>query len=203
MKKLYRPSTVLVGVLFVLLGGVARLAAPDQVYDQQNIKVVHGTIGQALDYAGSGSTVKVTRIRLAQSVIDSEADENKKPFDTDGVYVAVEWDAVRGSKKPDPITPTLVTDGGSIYAPVAGLSHSGIDIPEPGYAETGSIVFEVNPADMKGLRLRLKSLMVFNVYNSEIQVDLGIPTEEIAQRMVDNAAAKYEVEKSVTRVASS
>ena len=29
--KLYRPATVLVGVLFVLLGGLTRLADPDQV----------------------------------------------------------------------------------------------------------------------------------------------------------------------------
>jgi hypothetical protein len=202
VKKLYRPSTILIGVLFVLIGGVARLADPEHVYQDTNLKVVRGTIGQALDYAGSDSTVKVTRIRLAQSVIDENDSDDEKPLETNGVYVAVEWDAVRGEKKPDPITATLVADGGSIYDPVPGVGNDDPTIPDAGFAQTGVTVFEVNPADMKGLTLRLKSLMVFNYYNSEIQVDLGIPTEEIAQQMVDKAAPKYVAEDTVTRVAS-
>lgn len=202
MKKLYRPSTILIGVLFVLIGGVARLADPDHVYEESNLKVVHGTIGQALDYAGGDSTVKVTRIRLAQSVISETASSDDKPLETNGVYVAVEWDAVRGEKKPDPITATLLADGGSVYEPISQVGDDDPSIPDAGFARTGVTVFEVNPADMKGLTLRLRSLMVFNYYNSEIRVDLGIPTEEIAQQMVDKAAPRYVAEKSVTRVAS-
>ncbi|GAA1567775.1 hypothetical protein GCM10009804_25400 [Kribbella hippodromi] len=200
--KLYRPATILVGVVFVLVGGLTRLATPDQVYDEQNIKVVGGTIGQALDYAGSGSTMKVTRIKFARSVIDSTASDDDKPLETNGIYLAIEWDAVRGAKKPDGITPTLIADGGSVYEPVQGVSSSGMDFPDAGFAKSGTLVFEVNPADMKGLTLKLRSLMIFNVYNSNIQVDLGIPTEAIAQKMVDTAAPEYVVEKSVTRVAS-
>jgi hypothetical protein len=200
--KLYRPATILVGVLFVLIGGLTRLATPDQVYDEQNLKVVKGTIGEPLDYEGTGSTVKVTRIKFARSVLDSSDSDGKKPLETNGIYLAVEWDAVRGDRKPDLTNPTLQADGGSVYMPVEGLSHSGLDFPDAGYAKTGTVVFEINPADMKGLTLKLRPTMLFNVYNSVIAVDLGIPTEAIAQQMVDGAVAQYIVEDSVTRVAS-
>ncbi|WP_371406107.1 hypothetical protein OHA10_11160 [Kribbella sp. NBC_00662] len=200
--KLYRPATILVGVLFVLLGGVTRLAAPEHVYDEQNIKVVSGTIGQALDYTGSGSTMKVTRIKFARSVIDSSESDDKKALETNGIYLAIEWDAVRGAKKPDNINATLLADGGSVYEPVEGLSNSGIDFPDAGFAKTGTVVFELNPADITGLKLKLHPTMIFNYYNSDIEVDLGIPTDAIAQQMVDTAAPQYIVEKSVTRVAS-
>lgn len=200
--KLYRPATILVGILFVLLGGLTRLATPEHVYDQQNIKVEHGTIGAALDFTGSGSTVKVTRIKFARTVLDSSAGDGDKPIDTNGIYVAIEWDTVRGDRKPDSIEPTLTADGGSVYEPAEGLDNSNMDFPNAGYARAGTIVFEVNPTDMKNLTLRLRSMMLFNVYNTEIQVDLGIPTEAIAQQMVDTAAPQYIVESSVTRVAS-
>jgi hypothetical protein len=200
--KLYRPATILVGILFVLLGGLTRLATPDHVYDQQNIKVEHGTIGEALDYTGSGSTVKVTRIKFARAVLDSSASEGQKPIDTNGIYVAIEWDTVRGDRKPDGIEATLLADGGSVYQPVEGLNNSNLDFPNAGYARIGTIVFEVNPTDMKNLTLRLHSMMLFNTYNSEIQVNLGIPTEAIAQQMIDTAAPQYVVENAITRVAS-
>ena len=100
--KLYRPATILVGLLFVLLGGITRLAGPDHVYgDDQNLKVVHGTIGEALPFAGSGSTMKVTRIKFAKTIIQSDPSDDDKPFETNGVFIAVEWDAVRGVKDPD------------------------------------------------------------------------------------------------------
>jgi hypothetical protein len=200
--KLYRPATVLIGLLFVLLGGLTRLAAPENVYDEQNLKVVHGTIGEELAYAGSGSTVKVTRIKFAQAVLDSSSSDDEKPLDTNGVYVAVEWDTVRGVKNPDTFYPALITDGGSAYQELNGLSNSGLDFPDAGFARTGTVVFEVNPADLKGLTLRLRPSMLFNVYNTEVQVDLGIPTEEIAQQMIDAADPQYVVERAVTRVAS-
>ncbi|HEY4567972.1 MAG TPA: hypothetical protein VIH10_00860 [Kribbella sp.] len=202
--KLYRPATILVGVLFVLLGGLTRLATPDQVYDETNVKVVGGTIGEELDFGGSGSTFKVTRIKFAQSVISSRDvdDEEKKALETNGIYLGIEWDAVRGVQKPGTVTPTLLADGGTVYEPMAGISSSGIDFPDAGFAKTGAIVFEVNPADLKGLTLKLHPFMLFNYYNSEIQVDLGIPTEAIAQQMVDNAAPQYVVPDPVTRVAS-
>ena len=200
--KLYRPATILVAVVFVLLGGLVRLATPGYVYEQANFKVERGTIGEALEYDGSGSTVKVTRIKFARTVLDSKASDDDKPIDTNGVYVAVEWDAVRGAKKPGLATPTLLADGGSVYSKVGGFTSSSLDFPDPGYARTGAIVFEVNPADLKGLTLKLHPSPLFNYYSSEIQVDLGIPTEDIAQHLVDSAAQQYVVPAPVTRVAS-
>lgn len=200
--KLYRPATILIGLLFVLLGGVVRLATPDQVYgDDSNLKVVRGTIGEALPYTDSGSTFKVTRIKFAQKILSSDAASDEKPIDTDGVFVAIEWDMVRGVKDPGPINPTLITDGGSVYDEVSEPSDSGINAPDAGFARTGAVVFEANPADLKGLTLRLKPTMFFNVYNSEIRVDLGIPSEAIAQQMIDGAEDQYVVNDAVTRVA--
>ncbi|MGW6197587.1 hypothetical protein ACWF0M_15695 [Kribbella sp. NPDC055110] len=201
--KLYRPATILVGLLFVLLGGVIRLAGPDNVLgEDSNLKVVHGTVGQALPYAGSGSTVKVARIKFARTIVSADATDDDKPFETNGVFVAVEWDAVRGVKDPDTFTPTLITDGGSVYSEVSDPSASRMDFPDAGFASTGSVVFEANPADLKGLTLRLKPSMLFNVYNSEIRVDLGVPTEAIAQQMVDGAVDQYVINDDVVRVAS-
>jgi hypothetical protein len=201
--KLYRPATILVGLLFILIGGVARLAGPDQVYgDDSNLKVVHGTIGEALPYAGSGSTMKVVRIKFARKIVSADAGSDDKPIDTNGIFVAVEWDAVRGVKDPDTFTPTLITDGDSVYEKVSDPTESDMNFPDAGFARTGTIVFEANPTDLKGLTLRLKPSMFWNVYNSEIRVDLGIPTEDIAQQMVDRADEQYVVDDSVTRVAS-
>lgn len=201
--KLYRPATILVGLLFVLLGGVIRLASSDNIYhDTPNLAIASGQIGQSLEYAGSGSTFKVVRVKFARKILSAKASSDDKPTDTNGIYVAVEWDAVRGVKKPDGFTPTLTTDGGSVYEAVSDPSDSGIDFPDAGFARTGAIVFEANPADLKGLTLRLKPTMLFNVYNSEIRVDLGIPTEAIAQQMVDTADDQYVVNDAVTRVAS-
>ncbi|WP_410786833.1 hypothetical protein [Kribbella sp. C-35] len=201
--KLYRPATILVGILFVLLGGVTRLAGPESVLgEDQNLKVVHGTIGEALQYAGSGSTMKVTRIKFARTIVSADASDDDKPIETNGVFVAVEWDAVRGVKDPDTLNPTLITDGDSVYEKVSDPSESRIAFPDAGFASTGSVVFEVNPTDLKGLTLRLRPSMFFNVYNSEIRVDLGVPTEAIAQQMVDGAVDQYVVPDDVTRVAS-
>jgi hypothetical protein len=41
------------------------------------------------------------------------------------------------------------------------------------------------------------------VLNSSVQVDLGIPSEEVAQQLVDGADAQYVVQRPVVRVASS
>jgi hypothetical protein len=200
--KLYRPATIVVGVLFVLIGGLTRLATPDHVYEKQNMEVVSGTIGEALDYGDSGTTVKITRMRFAQSVLDDDANDDDKAIETNGVYVALEWDAVRGVKKPDNVNPTLVADGGSEYDPVAGVNNSSLDLPDAGFARTGTLVFEVNPADVKNLTLKLEPTMLFNVLGSEIHVDLGIPTDAIAQKLIDDASPQYVVPKPVTRVAS-
>lgn len=197
--KLYRPATVLVGILFVLLGGLTRLATPEHVFEEQNLKAVRGTIGEALEYAGSGSTVTINRMKFAKAIVEDR--DGEKPYQTNGVYVALEWDTVRGVKRPGAMKATLEADGGTVYTPVDGPSNSGIDFPDAGFAKTGSVVFEVNPADLKGLTLKLRPSMLYNVYNSYVVVDLGIPSEQIAQRLVDSAADQYVLQDPVERVA--
>lgn len=199
--KLYRPATVAVGVLFVLLGGLTRLAAPDQVFDEQNLQVVHGTIGEDLEYGGS--TVTITRMKFAKTVVEEDGSDDDKPLETNGVYVALEWDTVRGIAKPQNAGATLVADGGTVYEPIGGLNDSGIDFPNAGFAKTGAVVFELNPTDLKGLKLQLRPSMLYNVLNAYVEVDLGIPSEEVAQQLVDGAEAQYVLQEPVVRVASS
>ena len=199
--KLYRPATVAVGVLFVLLGGLTRLAAPDQVFDEQNLQVVHGTIGEDLEYGDS--TVTITRMKFAKTVVEEDGSDDDKPLETNGVYVALEWDTVRGIAKPQNAGATLVADGGTVYEPIGGLNDSGIDFPNAGFAKTGAVVFELNPTDLKGLKLQLRPSMLYNVLNAYVEVDLGIPSEEVAQQLVDGAEAQYVLQEPVVRVASS
>lgn len=200
--KLYRPATVLVGVLFILIGGLTRLATPDQLFEEQNMEVVRGTIGEPLKYAGD-STVTVNRMKFTKSVLDDSGNDDDKPIETNGVFVAIEWDTVRGIKKPGNSGVTLQADGGSVYKAIGGLSDSGLDFPEAGFAKTGTIVFEVNPTDLKGLTLQIRPTQFYNVLNSSVEVDLGIPSEEVAQQLVDGADDQYVVQGAVTRVASS
>ncbi len=202
--KLYRPATVAVGVLFVLLGGLTRLATPEQIFEEQNMEVVSGTIGEALKFGGGDSTVTVTRMKFAKTLVEEDAGDDDKPLETNGVYVALEWDTVRGVEKPDTIGATLRADGGTVYEPIGGLTDSGIDFPTPGFAKTGAVIFEVNPTDLKGLMLHVRpSGMLFNVLNSSIEVDLGVPSDDIAQQLVDGAEDQYVLQEPVVRVASS
>lgn len=196
--KLYRPATVLVGVLFILLGGLTRLATPDHVYEKQNMEVVHGTIGEKLPYGDS--SVTITRMKFGKTVLESGASEDDEPIETDGVFIALEWDAVRGVTEPLSANPTLRADGGTIYRPL-GVTESGVDFPDPGFAQIGAVVFEVNPSDLKGLTLRLDPAPLYNVLYVAIDVDLGIPSEDVAQRLVDGAAAQYVFGNREVRVA--
>ncbi|ADB29139.1 hypothetical protein Kfla_0008 [Kribbella flavida DSM 17836] len=195
--RLYRPATVIVGVLFVLLGGVVRLADPDQVFDDSTRVVTEGTVGTDLKYGDS--TFTITRVKFARSFVTGTDD---KAVTTEGVFVAVEYDAVRGPGKPARTETTLTADGGSVYAPVSQIIASAIDFPEPGFARTGTFVYEVNPSDLAGLTFRAKPTQLFNSLAQELAVDLGVPSEQIAERSVDNAADQYNVQKDSIRVAS-
>jgi hypothetical protein len=196
--KLYRPATVLVGVLFVLLGGVTRLLAPDQVYDKQELQVVSGTIGQPL--AVHDSTFTITRMKFAKSFLPENSSNDAKPIETNGVFVALEWETTRGVKNPGIYNEALVADGGTVYLSTETLST--MTYPQPGFTKTGATVFEVNPTDLKGLKLQLDASQLFNVLNYRVEVDLGIPSEDVAQQLVDGAAELYVIEDSTERVAS-
>ena len=198
--KLYRPATVLVGVLFVLLGGLTRLASPDQVYgDEDNLIIVHGTIGSKLEYGDA--TIEVTRMKFAKSYLPSSADDDDKPIETNGVYVALEWDTVRGTQNPTILNATLEADGGTVYTPAGETTGNGVEFADAGFGETGAVVFEVNPVDLKGLTLKLRPSQFYNVLAHAIDVDLGIPSEAVAQQFVEGATDQYVIPRPVQRVA--
>jgi hypothetical protein len=198
--KLYRPATVLVGIFFVLLGGVTRLGEPDHVYDNTSREVVHGTVGQELTYGDS--TVTVSRVKFAKSFLAHADDSPAKAVTTEGVFVAVEYDASRGPADPSSNEVSLTADGGTEYHPVAEGIRTGITFPANGFAQSGSFVFEVNPGDLMGLTFHVTTTQVWTVLVQDLDFDLAIPSEEIAQRLVDGASKEYLMPKSVTRVAS-
>ncbi|GAA1708470.1 hypothetical protein GCM10009745_65400 [Kribbella yunnanensis] len=198
--KLYRPATILVGVLFILIGGLTRLATPDQVFEEQNMMVSSGTIGQPLEF-GKQASITVVRMQLAKSVLDANSQSDDKPIETNGVFVALEWQTTPGVDKPDNPGPKLVSDGGAVFAPIP-LTYSGIEFGASGFTVSGAIVFEVDPAELKGLTLQVRPGQLWNVLNRMVSVDLGIPGEESAQRLVDGAADLYQIPERETRVAS-
>ena len=193
--KLYRTSTVLVGVLFVLLGGLTRLATPERVYDSENREIVHGTIGEPLKYRDS--TITVHRVKFAKAYVD----DDDKPVETNGVFVAVEYETVRGTEDVGSNDASLSTDEGTEYRPVAATIIDGADFVEPGFARSGSLVFEVNSADLAGLTLNFVSLQFWTVLTQDVSVDLGVPDDKIAQQLLDTASPEYVIPKTVTRVA--
>jgi hypothetical protein len=198
--RLYRPATVLIGVLFVLLGGLTRLLGPDQVLDDPTRQVVRGTVGQELRYGSS--TVTVTRVRFARTFSSRPDDSGDKPVETDGSFVAVEYDAARGPGDPNPNEVSLTTDEGTSYRPVTEGILTGLTFPAPGFTQSGSFVFEVNPSDLTGLTLRITTSQVWTVLAQDLAIDLAVPDEGIAKELVAGAAAEYLVRKPVTRVAS-
>ncbi|MGC4936838.1 hypothetical protein [Kribbella sp. DT2] len=197
--KLYRPATVAVGVLFVLLGGLTRLLDPSEVFEDRTRIITHGAIGEDVKYYDS--TVTITRLQFAKSFAEDEDDSAQ--VDTEGVFVAVEYDAVRGTEDAGINSITLAADGGSVYAPVTEIIANGIDFAEPGFARSGALVFEVNPSDVVGLTLKLRTsgTLLFNSLNQDLAIDLGVPDDEVAQRSIEQAQDQYVIPDSVIRVA--
>jgi hypothetical protein len=96
---------------------------------------------------------------------------------------------------------TLRADGGSVYEPVSEVIGDSVSFPQPGFAQTGAFVFEVNPADVAGLTFYLKTTQFFNSLAQDLSIDLALPSEEIAQRSIDGAADEYVMPDETTRVA--
>jgi hypothetical protein len=129
--------------------------------------------------------------------------DDDKPISTDGIFVAVEYEATRGTKDPGNNDVTLTADGGSVYSPVAENASSGIFFPQPGFTESGSFLFEVNTSDVKGLTLKLHTTQFFTgVPVRDLAVDLAIPSDEIAKQLEDSAADQYVQPQRLIRVAS-
>jgi hypothetical protein len=74
--------------------------------------------------------------------------------------------------------------------------------PANGFAQSGSFVFEVNPGDLVGLTFHVTTSQFWTVLAQDLAFDLAIPSEEIAQRLVDGASKEYLMPTSVIRVAS-
>jgi hypothetical protein len=198
--KLYRPATVLVGILFVLLGGLTRLATPEHVFDEQNMMVSKGTIGQPVGF-GREATLTVVRMQLAKSILDHNSSSDDKPIETNGVFVALEWESTRGVSDPDRPSPTLISDGDSVFEPV-GLTYSGIEFGDAGFTNAGTIVFEVDPAELEGLTLDVRPSQFWNVLNRKASIDLGIPGADTAQQLLDSAVDLYTIPEPNVRVTS-
>lgn len=198
--KLYRPATVLVGVLFVLLGGLTRLLGPDHLFDDPTRELARGTIGQRLEF--NGSTVTVNRIRFAKALVEHPDDSDEKAVQSDGIFIAVEYDAERGPEDPGGNEVTLTAAGGTEYHPVSEGIMTGITFPEPGFAQSGSFVFEVNPSDLEGLTFKVTTTQFWTVLAQDLAIDLAIPSEGVADQLVDDAAPEYVMPKSIVRVGS-
>lgn len=197
--KLYRPVTVLVGVLFVVAGGLVRLADPNSVFDEPNRDRVQATIGQRLPVGESA--VEVKRIRFARTLLE-DPDSAADPATTDGVFVAVEVEAVRGPGDRTRLEATLRSAEDTQYRPVQQIISTGIDFPEPGFVRTFSLVYEVNPTDVAGLTLELKASSLWSVLVTDYAVDLGLPDEKTAEELIGRAAQTYALPETVTRVAT-
>jgi hypothetical protein len=197
--KLYRPATVLVGILFVLLGGLTRLADPEHVFDDDSRVVKQGSIGQAIPFGES--SISVDRVRFAKTYLPDDS-SGSKAIESSGIFVALEYDTVQGTAPTPGRDVELTTEKGTVYRPISGTYGTQLDFAEPGFGVVGAVVFEVNPTDVTDLTLQVKTSQLFNVLAQDIAVDLGIPDEQVAQRLVDAAATEYLIPKSVTRVAS-
>jgi hypothetical protein len=203
--KIYRPSTILVGVLLVITAGLVRLALPEQVMEDKTRYAVRGTVGQPVH--GKDFTLTVTRVKLARTIdpepddVDSEADDEDKPMETNGTFVTVEYDIVGRRQKGGAGSATLKTDEDTEYVPIPSIIRSSVGVPAPGFVESSFLVFEANPDDLAGLTMWLKELRGITTTAEDYAVDLGIPNQAVADEMVRNAEQTYPLKEPTTRAA--
>jgi hypothetical protein len=195
--RLYRPVTVLVGVLFVLAGGLVRLAMPEELLDDPFRKPVRAAIGEPI--VQDGFTFSVVRVRAAQALVENPNSTAEEPLRTNGIFLTVEYQ-VEGRRQKDSVGEASVKSGSGVtYRPVRTVTGS-VNIPPPGFTESDAVIFEVNPDDMAGLTLHVQQLAFFTVTNNEYIVDLGIPTDEAGRQMVERAAKEYVTPDATRRV---
>ncbi len=203
--KLYRPSTILVGVLLIIAAGLIRLALPEQVLEDKTRYAVRGTVGQPVD--GKDFTLTVTRVKLARTIDpnpgddDSEAEDDDKPIETNGIFVTVEYDVVGRREKGAAGSATLKTDEDSEYIPIPRIIRSNVGTPAPGFIESSFLVFEANPEDLAGLTMWLKELRGITTTAEDYAIDLGIPNQAVADEMVRTAEQSYPLTDPKTRAA--
>ena len=207
--RLYRPVTVLVGVALVIIAGLIRLGEPDQVYDDVSRYAVHGQLGQKL--TGPDFELTVTRVKFARK-LDPRPDDKPPPgttpnpadlpIDTNGIFVTVEYEILGKRESGSVGSATLQADGGSTYVPINRAIKSSITIPQPGFLESASLVFEANPDDLVGLTLWAKKLRGLSVTTADYAIDLGVPDESVAKDMIAKAEETYPLRDATQRAAS-
>jgi hypothetical protein len=203
--RLYRPLTVVVGIVLVILGGLVRLAEPDQVMDDVTRYATRGTVGEPL--VDQDFTLTVTWVKLAESVDpkpdddDDTANEADRPIATDGIFVTVEYQIEGRHKKGSAGGATLKTDEGTEYKPINKIIRTQMNIPPPGFVESSSLVFEANPDDLAGLTLWMKELRAIDSLTEDYAVDLAIPDQRVADEMVDSAERSYPLSEPTMRAA--
>jgi hypothetical protein len=198
--KLYRPVTILVGVVLVIVAGLVRLGEPDQVYEETNRYTKHGKLGKPL--TGIDFTLTVNRVRFARAVDpdpDSDAQEEDRPVRTNGIYVTVEYEVEGRHKAGTAGDTTLKADGGSVYQPISQVISDSVNIPEPGFIETSTLIFEANPEDLAGLTLWIKPLAFLTVTTEDYAIDLGIKNAATARELMSKAEAVFPITDGTKR----
>lgn len=198
--KLYRPMTVLVGVLFVLASGLVRYADPAESLDDPTRDIVHALVGQEVS-VGDGS-FEVTRVRLAQTAVKYPEDKDEPPITTDGIFVAVEFDATSGADNSLGYEAHLKAESGVIYKPITNLNRTRVGFPAPGFSQSSFLIFEVSPQDAVGLAFYLKTTTFWTVLVTDYQIDLAIPDQATADDLIAHAEKSYVFPTETTRVAS-
>lgn len=198
--KLYRPMTILVGVVLVIIAGLVRLGEPDEVYEQSNRYTKHGEVGKPL--TGIDFTLTVTRVRFARAVDpnpDSDSREDDRPVKTNGTFVTVDYEVEGRHQAGTAGDLTLKADGGSVYEPINRAISSSITIPEPGFIESSTAIFEANPEDLAGLTMWVKPMRFLTVTTEQYAIDLGVKDAATARDMLDKADAVYPMTDSTKR----
>jgi len=202
--RLYRPVTVLVGVVLVLMSGIARLGEPKQVMDDVTWVTKRGTMNQPLQ--AKDCTITVVRVSAYRGYdprpddTDDDADPEDKPRKTDGVFVLVTFEVEGRHQKGSAGSATLQSDSGAVYEPVSKLIRSTVDIPPPGFVQTTDLLFEVNPADLAGLTFRVRVGRVITTTAEEYVFDLGLPDQAAADEFTGRAAKMYYDQDPIVRI---
>ena len=198
--KIYRPITVAVGVVLVLLAGLVRLGDPERALEDQTRTVKQARIGEQL--TGDDFTLEVHRLRFAREYAYENKLSDDRPVTTDGVFAILEYSVTGRSQKGSIGTTTLRSNSGVTYEPHDLNPRTSLYIPEPGFTETYYMIFEVNPDDIAGLTLRLERIQMFTVLATDYHVDLGIPDTEAGHELADQAAELYEGQEAKVFVKS-
>jgi hypothetical protein len=89
-----------------------------------------------------------------------------------------------------------------VYIPINKAIRSQLNIPQPGFVESGSLVFEANPDDLVGLTLWAKKLRGLTTLTEDYAIDLDIPDESVAKDMIEHAERSYPLTQPTLRAAS-